>query len=349
MRDVIRAGTGGSGIRIGLIGYGYWGPNLLRNFMKNPDCEVVAVADRDEHRLGGAARVLPGLRTFRSAEDLLSDKGIDAVVISTPISTHCDLAGRALAAGKHVLVEKPMASTVADASRLVALADRRRLTLMVDHTFVYSGAVKTIKGLIQSGDVGDVYYYDSVRVNLGLFQQDVNVLWDLAPHDFSIMSHVLNAKPRTVWAVGARLLYSKGWKTESVAYVTIEFVGGMLAHFHLNWLSPVKVRRTLIGGSKRMIVYDHLDPDNQVKVFDKGVEMHSESERYQLLVQYRAGDMWAPKVDQTEALETACRHFLQCVMTGAPPLSDGRAGLENVRLLAAAERSLRQQGKAVKL
>lgn len=336
-------------MRIGLIGYGYWGPNLLRNFIKSPDCEVVAVADRDEQRLSGIARVFPGLRTLRSADDLLSDKGIDAVVISTPISTHCDLASRALARGKHVLVEKPMASTVAQASRLVALADRRRLTLMVDHTFIYSGAVKTIKGLVQSGDVGDVYYYDSVRVNLGLFQQDVNVLWDLAPHDFSIMSHVLNAKPKTVWAVGACLPHSKGWKTESVAYVTIEFADGMLAHFHLNWLSPVKVRRTLIGGSKRMIVYDHLDPDNQVKVFDKGVEMHSESERYQLLVQYRAGDMWAPKIDQTEALETVCRHFLQCVTTGAPPLSDGQAGLDNVRLLAAAERSLRHQGKAVKL
>ena len=344
-----RTARGGNRIRIGLVGYGYWGPNLLRNFTKQSDCDVVAVADRDERRLNGAARALPGVNTLRSADDLIADKGIDAVVISTPISTHFELARRALSQGKHVLVEKPLAATVSHASRLVALAERKRLTLMVDHTFVYSGAVKTIKGLVQSGDVGDVYYYDSVRVNLGLFQQDVNVLWDLAPHDFSIMSHVLNAKPKTVWAVGARLPHSKGWKTESVAYVTIEFSDGLLAHFHLNWLSPVKVRRTLIGGSKRMIVYDHLDPDNQVKVFDKGVEMHSESERYQLLVQYRAGDMWAPKVDQTEALETMCGHFLHCMATGARPLSDGRAGLDNVRLLAAAERSLRGRGRAVSL
>lgn len=344
-----RTGNGGSRVRVGLIGYGYWGPNLLRNFMKNPECDVVAVADRDAHRLAGAARLYPGIRTVRSADELLADGDIDAVVISTPISTHFDLASLALKNGKHVLVEKPMTGTVAHAERLADLAERRRLTLMVDHTFVYSGAVKTIKGLVQSGDVGDVFYYDSVRVNLGLFQQDVNVLWDLAPHDFSIMSHVLGARPKTVWAVGARLPHSKGWKTESVAYVTIEFSDGMLAHFHLNWLSPVKVRRTLIGGSKRMIVYDHLDPDNQVKVFDKGVEMHSESERYQLLVQYRAGDMWAPKVDQTEALETACRHFLTCVTTQTRPLSDGQAGLENVRLLAAADRSLNQKGKAVKL
>ncbi len=339
----------GSRVRIGLIGYGYWGPNLLRNFIKSPDCEVAAVADRDEARLAGAVALYPKLQALRSADELLRDKGIDAVVISTPISTHFELASRALEQGKHVLVEKPMAATVAHARRLVALAERRRLTLMVDHTFVYSGAVKTIKGLVHSGDIGDVYYYDSVRVNLGLFQQDVNVLWDLAPHDFSIMSHILDAQPKTVWAVGARLPHSKGWKTESVAYVTIEFRDGMLAHFHLNWLSPVKVRRTLIGGSKRMIVYDHLDPDNQVKVFDKGVEMHSEAERYQLLVQYRAGDMWAPKVDQTEALDSVCRHFLHCIATGAQPLSDGRAGLENVRLLDAAHRSLLRQGKAVRL
>ncbi|TKB80952.1 MAG: Gfo/Idh/MocA family oxidoreductase [Nitrospira sp.] len=344
-----RSGKGAGRVRVGLIGYGYWGPNLLRNFLKNPECEVVAVADCDENRLAGAARLYPGLRTVRSADEVLADKGIDAVVISTPISTHFDLASRALNNGKHVLVEKPMAGTVTHAERLVALAERRQLTLMVDHTFVYSGAVKTIKGLVQSGDVGDVYYYDSVRVNLGLFQQDTNVLWDLAPHDFSIMSHVLGARPTTMWAVGARLPHSKGWKTESLAYVTIEFSDGMLAHFHLNWLSPVKVRRTLIGGSKRMIVYDHLDPDNQVKVFDKGVEMHSEAERYQLLVQYRAGDMWAPKVDQTEALETACGHFLTCVATGAKPLSDGQAGLENVQLLAAADRSLSRKGKAIKL
>jgi predicted dehydrogenase len=334
---------------VGLIGYGYWGPNLLRNFVKRPECDVVAVADRDANRLGEAARLYPGLRTCSSSEEVLRDPQIDAVIVSTPISTHFALASEALRNGKHVLIEKPMAATVAHAERLVELAERRRLTLMVDHTFVYSGAVKTIKGLVQSGEVGDVYYYDSVRVNLGLFQQDVNVLWDLAPHDFSIMAHVLGARPTTVWAVGARLPHSKGWKTESLAYVTIEFSDGMLAHFHLNWLSPVKVRRTLIGGSKRMIVYDHLDPDNQVKVFDKGVEMHSEAERYRLLVQYRAGDMWAPKVDQTEALETACGHFLQCVTTGTRPLSDGLAGLENVRLLAAADRSLSQKGKAIRL
>jgi predicted dehydrogenase len=339
----------GNEVKIGLIGYGYWGPNLLRNFAKQPGCRVVAVADRDADRLAGAGRLHPTARLVRSAEELLADRSVDAVAISTPISTHFELAKRALEAGKHVLVEKPMTATIRDAERLAALAERNRLTLMVDHTFVYSGAAKTIKGLVQSGEVGDVFYYDSVRVNLGLFQQDVNVLWDLAPHDFSIMSHVLDAKPKTVWAVGSRLPRTKGWKTESVVYVTIEFSDGMLAHFHLNWLSPVKVRRTLIGGSKRMIVYDHLDPDNQVKVFDKGVEMHSQAERYQLLVQYRAGDMWAPKVDQREALDTACAHFLSCLATGTLPLSDGQAGLENVRLLDAADRSLRAKGKAVTL
>lgn len=336
-------------IRIGVIGCGYWGPNLIRNFSKLEECQVVAVADHEPSKLKAVSRLYPRVETMTSAEDLLSRKAIDAVVLTTPISTHYDLACRALRRGKHVFVEKPMTATVAEAEKLIELADRAHRVLMVDHTFIYSGAVRTIKDLIESGEIGETYYYDSVRVNLGLFQHDVNVLWDLGPHDFSIMTHLLDRKATSVSAVGARLLRSENWQAESLAYVTIELSHGILAHFHLNWLSPVKIRRTLIGGSKKMIVYDHLDPDNQVKVFDKGVEIHTERERYQRLVQYRTGDMRAPKIDQTEALEVACRHFLACVTNRKRPLTDGHAGLQVVKLLEAAQQSMENHGKAVKL
>ncbi|MEK6618011.1 MAG: Gfo/Idh/MocA family oxidoreductase [Nitrospirota bacterium] len=335
-------------VRVGVIGCGYWGPNLIRNFSKLQDCQVVAVADREPTKLETVSRLYPRVETMTSGEALLSRKGIDAVVITTPISTHYGLAREALRRGKHVFVEKPMTATVAESEKLVELADRTRHVLMVDHTFIYSGAVRRIKELIDSGEVGETYYYDSVRVNLGQFQHDVNVLWDLGPHDFSIMTHLLDRKVTSVSAVGARLLRAEGWLAESIAYVTIEHSNGILAHFHLNWLSPVKIRRTLIGGSRKMIVYDHLDPDNQVKIFDKGVEIHTDKERYQMLVEYRAGDMWAPKVDQTEALEVACRHFLDCVTNRKRPVTDGQAGLQVVKLLEAAQRSLESQGKTVK-
>lgn len=338
-----------SEIRLGLIGYGYWGPNLFRNFGKFQECRVVAMADRDHKKLDAVSRLYPRVRMTTSAEDLLCDQGIDAVVISTPISTHFELASQALQNGKHVFVEKPMTATVVEAEKLVELADRVQRVLMVDHTFLYSGAVRTIKHLIESGEIGEVYYYDSVRVNLGLFQHDVNVLWDLGPHDFSIMTHLLTGKPTSVSAVGSRLVRSGNWQMESLAYVTIEVSPGILAHFHLNWLSPVKIRRTLIGGSRKMIVYDHLDPDNQVKIFDKGVDIRTDSDRYQMLVQYRAGDMWAPKIDQTEGLEVACRHFLDCIAGEKRPLTDGQVGLRNVRLLEAAQRSLENGGKVITL
>jgi predicted dehydrogenase len=338
-----------STIRIGVIGCGYWGPNLIRNFIKLPDCTVSVIADREPARLDSIKRLYPSVQTTTSAQDLMSRSDLDAVVLTTPISTHYELAQQALKNGMHVFVEKPMTATVSEAERLVELADRAQRVLMVDHTFIYSGAVRTIKRLIESGETGEIYYYDSVRVNLGLFQHDVNVLWDLAPHDFSIMAHLLTGKPTSVSAVGAKLVRSETWGLESLAYVTIEVAPGALAHFHLNWLSPVKIRRTLIGGARKMIVYDHLDPDNQVKIFDKGVDIRTDTERYQMLVQYRAGDMWAPKIDQTEALETACRHFLDCISRQQRPLTDGQAGLQNVRLLEAAQRSLEQQGKVIPL
>jgi predicted dehydrogenase len=338
-----------SAIRIGIVGCGYWGPNLVRNFSKLWDCRVAGIADREPAKLEAIARLYPTIETTTSAQELLSRPDLDAVVITTPISTHYELASQALQQGKHVFVEKPMTATVAEAQRLMELADRLQRVLMVDHTFIYSGAVRTIKQRIDSGEIGEISYYDSVRVNLGLFQHDVNVLWDLGPHDFSIMAYLLTGKPTSISAVGAKLVRSETWGLESLVYVTIEVSPGILAHFHLNWLSPVKIRRTLIGGSRKMIVYDHLDPDNQVKIFDKGVEIRTDTDRYQMLAQYRAGDMWAPKIDQAEALEVACRHFLDCIADHQRPLTDGLAGLQNVRLLEAAQQSLEHQGKVIPL
>lgn len=331
-------------VRLGVIGCGYWGPNLIRNFAKSKDCQLVAVADMDPRRLEDIRRLYPALKTWTSVPALLDDESLDAVAIATPISTHYELAKRALQRGKHILIEKPMTTTVAQAEELIGLAEKNQRVLMVDHTFIYSGAVRKVRELIDAGELGQVYYYDSVRVNMGLFQRDVNVLWDLAPHDFSIMTYLIDKEPVSVSAMGASPLRWDGWAQESIAYVTVEFGDGTLAHFHVNWLSPVKVRRTLIGGSRKMVIYDHLDPDNQVKVFDKGVEMQTDRERYQALVQYRTGDMVAPKIDQTEALEVACQHFVECIQTGKRPLTDGYAGLRVVRLLEAAQQSMENQG-----
>jgi predicted dehydrogenase len=327
-------------IKIGIIGFGYWGPNLTRNLSNLEDCQIVAMADLRQARLQSIRRQYPAIRTTESAMEVLTARDIDAVVIATPISTHFQLARQALLNGKHVLIEKPMTQTTAEAEELIGLAKKQGLTLMVDHTFVYSGAVRKIRELIDTGDLGDIYYYDSVRVNLGLFQPDVNVLWDLAPHDFSIMTHLIQKEPSAVSAIGCSPVSWDGWKQESVAYVSVEFDGSTIAHFHVNWLSPVKIRRTLIGGSRKMLIYDHLDPDNQIKIFDKGIEVGSHDERYKALVQYRTGDLLAPKIDQTEALEVMCKHFLTSVNTSSAPLTDGWAGLRVVQLLELAKKAM---------
>ncbi|MFN2544948.1 MAG: Gfo/Idh/MocA family protein, partial [Actinomycetota bacterium] len=294
-------------VGVGVIGLGYWGPNLVRNFTKHVDCEVVAVADRDEQRLGSVLRAYPGITGYADGSDLMADERVEAVVIASPVRTHFQLAAEALERGKHVLVEKPLTATVKEAKELVALSRIRKLTLMVDHTFIYTGAVQKIRELISSGELGTIFYFDSVRTNLGLFQDDINVLWDLAPHDFSIMTHLIDKEPDTVSAVGASPVGVDGWSPQSVMYVAVRFSDGFLAHFHLNWLAPVKVRRTLVGGSKRMVIYDHLDPDFQVKVFDKGLDVSDAEGNLRARVQYRVGDMLAPKVDQTEGLENMTR------------------------------------------
>jgi predicted dehydrogenase len=334
-------------IRIGVIGYGYWGPNLVRNFADLPSATVTVVCDTRPERLQLVQRRYPGVRVTTDAAALIGDPAVDAVVVATPVQYHHALAMQALGAGKHVLVEKPIASSSDQAARLVDEAARRRLVLMVDHTFVYTSAVGKMKELVRNGDLGEVYYYDSVRINLGLFQHDVNVLWDLAVHDLSIMDHVLDQRPIAVSATG--LSHVPG-EPENIAYMTMFFEGPLLGHIHVNWLAPVKVRRTLLGGSRRMAVWDDLESSEKLKVYDKGISVNPSPENvYQMLVGYRTGDMWAPKLEVTEALSAEAAHFIDCLQGRARPQTDGEAGLRVVRLLEAATESLRAQGRPVSL
>jgi predicted dehydrogenase len=330
---------------VGVIGFGYWGPNLVRNFAETPHTRVAFVADLSQERLAVAARRYPGIKVSTSARDLIEDPGVDAVVVATPVETHFDLAMAALRAGKHVLVEKPLTSSAEQGLRLIDEAERRRLVLMVDHTFVYTGAVAKMRELTSTGELGDLYYYDSVRINLGLFQRDVNVLWDLAVHDLSIMDFVLD---RHAVAVSATGLAHIAGEPENIAYMTMFFEDRLIAHVHVNWLAPVKVRRTLIGGSRRMIVFDDLEASEKVKVYDRGISLNPSQENiYQMLIGYRAGDMWAPQLPVREALSAEAAHFIECIASGARPITDGQAGLRVVRLLETATQSLRNQGRLV--
>jgi predicted dehydrogenase len=332
----------GSGIGIGVIGYGYWGPNLVRNFAELSAARLVAVSDLSLDRIAQVGSRYPSASVTTDYRDLLEDPTIDAVAIATPVATHFALALEALRAGKHVLVEKPLATTSAEASRLIDEASRRRLVLMVDHTFIYTGAVRKIRELVQSGQLGRLYYYDSTRVNLGLFQHDINVLWDLAVHDLAIMDFVLEKHPRAVAATGAAHIPGR---PVNIAYLTCFFADGLIGHIHANWLAPVKLRRTLIGGDRKMIVYDDLEPSEKIKLYDKGVTVTSSPESvYELLVSYRTGDMLAPQLNLTEGLRTESQHFLECIATGARPLSDGEAGRRVVRILEAASESLSRGG-----
>ena len=332
---------------IGVIGYGYWGPNLVRNFMEAAGSTVLRVADLRPERLAEAQSRYPSIKVTKNLCDLFADPNISAVAIATPVSSHFELAMQALKSGKHVLVEKPLALNSEHAERLIEEAARRKLVLMVDHTFVYTGAVRKIREMVASGALGSIYYYDSVRVNLGLFQHDVNVIWDLAVHDLSIMDFVLANKPVAVSATGISHISGQ---PENVAYITLFFADNQIAHLHVNWLAPVKVRRTLIGGSEKMIVYDDLEPSEKIKVYDKGVTLApGREEVYELLVSYRSGDMWAPKLDQTEGLRTEAIHFIDCVENNTRPQTDGTAGLRIVRLLEAAEKSLAARGRLVEL
>lgn len=333
-------------INIAIIGYGYWGPNLVRNFMLTEGASVTTVCDGSADRLAAAAKVYPGIKTVADATEVFQDDTIDAVAIATPVSSHFSLGMRALEAGKHVLIEKPIAASSAEAEQLVAEADRRGLTLMVDHTFIYTSAVRRMHDLVEQGELGELYYYDSVRVNLGLFQSDVSVIWDLAVHDLSIMDHLFGSPPTMVSATG--MAHVTG-EPVNIAYLTCTFPDNRIAHFHVNWLAPVKVRQTLLCGSDKMVVFDDIEMSEKVKVYDKGVVMGDAAETLQRHVGYRTGDMWAPRLDNVEALAIEAAHFVECINTGQTPLTDGHAGLRVVRILEAATRSLEQNGAPVEL
>jgi predicted dehydrogenase len=325
-------------IKIGVIGYGYWGPNIVRNFAGHQDCKVVAVCDKNPAALARVLGCHPGILVTTESDDIVMSPEIDAVAIVTPVSCHYELARQALENGKHVFVEKPFTATSAQAEELIELAERKNLLIMVDHTFLFTGAVRKIKQLIDDGTLGPLYYYDSTRVNLGLFQHDVNVLWDLAPHDLSIMDYLVGQEPDLVVATGLSHLSC----LEDIAHLTVYFPNKVFAHINVNWLSPVKVRTTLIGGRKKMLVWNDLDPSEKIRVYDKGAEVKTTEGVHQLLVSYRSGDMWAPKVEELEALKLETRYFLDCIKDGTNPFNDGQAGLRVVRILEAAELSLKQ-------
>jgi predicted dehydrogenase len=333
-------------IRIGVIGYGYWGPNIVRNFHSHESSKVVSVCDKSPKCQDRLHKFNPSIAFTTDENELLKSPDIDVVAIVTPVWTHYELAKRALENGKHVFVEKPFTCSVAEAEELIELADRKNLKIMVDHTFLFTGAVKKIKELVDRKELGDLYYYDSLRVNLGLFQHDVNVIWDLAPHDLSIMDYVIGEKPEAVVATGERHLNG----VEDVAFITVYFPKHIIAHVNVNWLSPVKVRTTLIGGEKKMLVWNDLEVDEKIKIYDKGVSMSTNpSNLHQLLVSYRSGDMHAPQVEQIEALRAETAYFLKCIEENKNPFNDGAAGLRVVRILEAADRSIRHRGEAVTL
>ncbi len=333
-------------IRIGVIGYGYWGPNIVRNFHSHEASEVVMVADKNPATEQRLRKAHPGVAFTTNPDDVLKNPKIDLVAVVTPVWTHFELAKAALENGKHVFVEKPFTNSVKQAEELIELAEKKKLQIMVDHTFLFTGAMKKIRQLVDQGELGDLYYYDSLRVNLGLFQHDVNVIWDLAPHDLSIMDYVINAKPEAVVATGERHLNG----VEDIAFITVYFPKRIIAHVNVNWLSPVKVRTTLIGGEKKMLVWNDLEAYEKIRIYDKGVSMSTNpSNLHQLLVSYRSGDMWAPQIEQIEALRAETAYFLKCIEENNKPFNDGVAGLRVVRILEAADRSVRSRGEVVNL
>jgi predicted dehydrogenase len=330
-------------IKFGVIGYGYWGPNIVRNLRALDTATVVTICDQNSAALRRAKHAHPDVLVTSDFTDVLSSPDIDAVAVITPVWTHFELAKKALQNGKHIFVEKPFTSTSAQALELIELAERNNLQIMVDHTFLFTGAVKKIHQLIDDSTLGKLYYYDSTRVNLGLFQHDVNVLWDLAPHDLAIVDYLIDQRPEAIVATGQA--HFNG--LTDVAYLTAYYPDNVIAHINVNWLSPVKVRTTLIGGEKKMLVWDDLEADEKIKVYDRGVQMNSREGVYDLLVSYRSGDMWSPKIENVEALKAELSYFVGCITNSERPFNDGMSGLRVVRMLEAAEESLKRKGEAV--
>jgi predicted dehydrogenase len=333
-------------IRMGVIGYGYWGPNIVRNFSTASGSQVAMVCDMNQQTLKKVKNMYPQVRVTSDCDELIKDPGIDAVAIATPVFTHHELAKKALEAGKSVFVEKPFTYTVAEGEELIELAEKKKLKIMVDHTFLYTGAVRKIKQLLEDNVLGDLYYFDSVRVNLGLFQHDVNVVWDLATHDIAIMDYLIGKKPQAVVATGSGH-FDRG--LEDIAYLTFYYSRNVIAHINVNWLSPVKVRTTLIGGQKMMLVWNDLEPDEKLKIYDKGVQVRTKEGKYNLLVNYRSGDMWSPKIEQTEALKAMAEAFVGYVENGGTVVNDGVAGLNVVKMLTASNQSLNNKSQTVYL
>jgi predicted dehydrogenase len=332
-------------IRFGVIGYGYWGPNVVRNLQGLDSTRVEVICDNNSAALARVQKAYPGVRTVSDPGEVVRSRETDAIAVVTPVWAHYELAKAALENGKHVFIEKPFTSTLAQAEELIELAARKKLTIMVDHTFLFTGAVRKIRELTESGTLGDLYYYDSLRVNLGLFQHDCSVIWDLAPHDLSIMDHLIKCEPEAIVATGEKHLNG----VEDVAFMTIYFPRNVIAHINVNWLSPVKIRTTLIGGQKKMLVWNDLVADEKIRVYDKGVQLTSGEGLHNLLVSYRTGDMWAPQVEQLEALHVELGYFADCVIQQKTPFNDGLAGLRVVRMLEAAEASIQKRGELVQL
>ncbi|HVT98293.1 MAG TPA: Gfo/Idh/MocA family oxidoreductase [Acidobacteriaceae bacterium] len=332
-------------MNFGVIGYGYWGPNVVRNLASLEDSQVAAIAELSPAAQKRAHKAYPGIHITSDAMEVITSPNIDAIAVITPVWTHYELAKAALENGKHVFVEKPFTSNVAQGEKLIDIALQKNLRIMVDHTFLFTGAVRKISQLLREGALGKLYYYDSTRVNLGLFQHDINVLWDLAPHDLSIMDHVIEGSPEAVVATGQCHLNSH----EDVAFMTLYFPENVIAHINVNWLSPVKVRTTLIGGEKRMLVWNDLENDEKVKVYDKGVNINNSEGLYKLLVNYRSGDMWSPQLEQVEALRQELSYFVDCISTGKEAFNDGCAGLRVVKMLEAASESISKRGSLVYL
>jgi predicted dehydrogenase len=333
-------------LKIGVIGYGYWGPNLVRNFAEVDGVEIKWCADKMAERRALVKRRYPFVNTAESADAILGDPEVDAVVIATPVTSHYLLVKRALEKGKHVLVEKPMTQTVEEGEELLELARKAGLVLMVDHTFIYTGAVRKMKEILEVGELGELHYFDSVRVNLGLFQHDIDVLWDLGPHDLSILAYLIQEPPQYVSATGAD---HTGSGLCDVVYLTVHFQNNFIAHFHVNWLSPVKIRQMLIGGSRRMLVYNDMEPSEKVRVYDRGVRVTTEEGLYKTLVDYRTGDMYAPKIEFREALSLECEHFVECVRFNKIPRTSAAAGLTVVKLLEAAAKSMGAGGARIRV
>lgn len=332
-------------MKIGVLGVGYWGPNLIRNFLINKNVKSVTACDLNDARTVFVKQKFPEIKVTNDYDSFMKGKEFDIIAISTPVDTHYRVAKQALEMGSHIWVEKPFTSNSNQAIELIELAEKKGLKIFIDHTFIYTGAVRKIKETVDKGELGDIIYFDSVRINLGLFQSDINVIWDLAPHDFSIMNYVIDKKIVAVSANGIANFYGH----ENIAHISVYFEDNCFAHFHLNWTSPVKIRRTIIGGTKKMLVFDDMENFEKIKIYDSGVELTEKQGIYEALVQYRIGDMYSPKVVQTEALSIAVNEFISALNENRKPLTDGIDGLNVVKILEAADISIKQKGKLITL